>query len=1281
MGRRERALDPAGGPVVRFAGELRQLRREAGGVTYRAMAQRAHFSAATLAQAAAGDRLPSLAVALAYAAACGGERGEWERRWRQAAREAAEEARADRGGDEAESPYLGPARFEVGDAERFFGRDALADRLVELLGRRHLVVVAGPSGSGKSSLLRAGLIPRLRRAAPRRDRPAVIRILTPGERPARTYADLLDPRRARPGTVLVVDQFEEVFTLCTDRAERTRFLGLLCAAAEPGHGIRVVLGLRDDFHGHLIRHRALAEAAREATLPVTPMSEAELREAVVRPAALGGLVVERALTARLVREAADEPGGLSLLSHALRETWYRRSGRVLTQAAYDAAGGLHGVVARTAEDLYRSLTDDQAEAARRILLRLVTPGQSSRDDRDGRDGRDTRRPADRTELVALGPGTAAEVQAVLERLAGARLVTLAGDTVELAHEAVLTAWPRLRAWIAADRERLRVQRQLTDSARTWRSLGRDPGSLYRGVRLALAERHCPAGRRDDLTPLEREFLAASLAARRRTHRVRRTRTAALSVLVVLSLVAALVAWQQIRAGEHRRIEAEARRVAGVADSLRTSDPQTAMHLSLAAWDLADLPETRAALTAAAAQHERDVFTDPDGGTRTVRRLSTDGRTLLSVGPLRVARWDLDTRRQVEDLPGPGLLPEVGRPRADAGWLPVFDPSSQVAVYDLADGRRDGPPLADADGGAEMGPGGRTLLVYDADGADRRIQLWDPHTRRQLLEIEDGGGTPGAYPQGWSRGHVQIPDRAHRTLTHDPSFPDATLSPDGSRLALCVPGERLQLWDVAEGRRLPAPRLPEVSVSTCLQERVRFSPDGGRLALFDGGGFRTWRISTGRELPAIEYPGLEDAEFSRDGAFVAASDGGEILVWRLAAPRYPVFRHRLSGETVKDLRLDADTATLRYLAGPYDGNGPTVHTLDLGRSVDRSWSGRQGEEARLSPDGAALAVARPDADGGHLRFRVLDVRTGELLAEPGRMPCPPPDTFCRALMAFDSTGRNLVYGVAPEGLPAFERGRIVRYDIARRRTTAVLDRDELGPGGLSNVAFGPDDRSLLLTNTYGPDLTETRVWDLRRRKVTGTIPHTAGTSVPHPGGHLVATARGRAYRLPSGELLPPARGTGPATALAFCRDGEYLAAGDASGRVVLWDGELRRQTGTLDAPETPARGGVSALACSRDGRTLAVAGDGGTLQLWDASSRRRIGSPLPTSGGAVTALAFSPGGGRLHAAGDRTPPQTYDIDPDRAARAVCHRVTGELSPREWQRHLPDTPYRETCPRGR
>ncbi|WP_435228819.1 nSTAND1 domain-containing NTPase [Streptomyces sp. Tue6028] len=601
MGRREKPLDPADGTVPAFAHELRKLRADAGTPTYRAMARRAGYSGPTLSAAASGERLPTLAVLLAYVTACGGDTAEWEKRWHEAAAERADAP----GQDGADSPYPGLARFEPADHDRFHGRDDLIAELLALTGRARFSAIVGASGSGKSSLLRAGLIPALRqetsgaavspgtgreeagapgspgvppgggRGLPRPSLvPAAIRILTPGAHPDQTPDALFVPHDAPGDTLLVVDQFEEVFTLCADPGERARFIDRLLTALEPDSGLRVIIGVRADFYGRCADHGRLAEALRESTLLVGPMTPQRLREAVVRPAAARRVVVERALTARIVADVTGEPGGLPLMAHALRETWRRRSARTLTLAAYESVGGVQGAVAHTAEEVYGRCTPAEAVAVRALLLRLVHPGDGAED---------TRRPVRRDEL-----GDTAPTGRLLERLVAARLLTVDGDTVELAHEALISAWPRLHGWLDEDRERLRTHRRLTEAAGVWKELGRERGALYRGVRLTEAREEFST-RQGELSTLERDFLAASVAAyehgrRAAARAARRLRalTAGLAVLLCLAVVAGVFAWRQSGVSERQRDEAEARRVAAFADTLRPTDPRTAMRLALAA---------------------------------------------------------------------------------------------------------------------------------------------------------------------------------------------------------------------------------------------------------------------------------------------------------------------------------------------------------------------------------------------------------------------------------------------------------------------------------------------------------------------------------------------------------------------------------------------------------------------------------------------------------------------------------------------------------------------------
>lgn len=326
-------------------------------------------------------------------------------------------------------------------------------------------------------------------------------VLTPGTRPAATDERLLNPADDEPDAWVVVDQFNEVFTLCRDRADRDRFIDFLLAARERDRRLWVLIAVRADFHRRCAEHRGLADVLSGAALRLGPMAANELRDAVVRPAAAVGVLVERKLTARLVDEVIGEPGGLPVLSHTLWETWRRRRTRTLTLATYESIGGVGRAIASTAENVFGDLTADQAHAARALLSRMV----------DLRRGvPDTLRRLCWEELRAWPDSS---VPGVLERLTRARLLTIDEDGIQLAHKSLITCRPRLADWLEEDRERLCHHRRLTEAARTWSESGHDPGDLYRGTHLLRSVELFPCFARDRaLTTTERQFLTASIEA-------------------------------------------------------------------------------------------------------------------------------------------------------------------------------------------------------------------------------------------------------------------------------------------------------------------------------------------------------------------------------------------------------------------------------------------------------------------------------------------------------------------------------------------------------------------------------------------------------------------------------------------------------------------------------------------------------------------------------------------------------------------------------------------------
>ncbi|MET7738129.1 hypothetical protein ABZT02_43620 [Streptomyces sp. NPDC005402] len=1257
MGRPERPLDPASGPIARLAQELREVRKAAGTPSYRRMAQAAGFSATTLSLAASGERLPSLAVVQGYVKACGGDPLEWEPRWKEAEAEAAE---AMRERADTEPPYRGLARFEPADRHLFFGRERMVEQLRQLVRDHRFAVLFGASGSGKSSLLRAGLIPALRDEIARDSGPAVLRVLTPGPRPAQTYGHLLAPAEDEPESWVVVDQFEEAFTLCRDREERARFIDLLLAARDPASRLRVLVTVRADFYARCSEHRGLADALCGAGLLLGPMTADELREAVTRPAQAAGLLVERELTARIVEEVVDQPGGLPMLSHALLETWRRRKGRVLTLGTYQAAGGVRGAIAATAEEVYEQLTEAQAHAARRLLLRLIEPGQGTPD---------TRRPLTRADLADW---TDPEVPRVVERLARARLLTTDEDGVQLAHEALITCWPRLSGWLEQDRERLRHHRRLAEAARAWLEHDREPGGLYRGSRLARAEELFGD---DDgtLTVSERAFLVASLEAREaerrasaRTARRSRVLVTALSAVLAVALVVSLTAWSQHRDNERQRTDTAARRIAAVADSLRTTDPRAAMLLGVAAWRVSPLPESRRALVGALAQPEQDIFSDPAPGDSPRRFLAASGRALLSIEGRTWRTYDVATHRRA----GSGRLPAGGDQvvgvSPDAKVI-ALSGENGISLWDTATGRwtGGGPWPASSD----VVVGNHAYLVTGTEDERARVRSRTDGTplfegpRVSSADMAPDARTVAVCPTGGQGAMPQV------------SVAAGDRAPSGE-------GRAPQVWDVAGHRELPGAWTRDKDV--CADNDSTLVMGGGqRMAALSPAGIRVWDTGSGRLLADLTAPNATYCAFSGDGKFLAAADSTEIKVWRLSSPDAPVFRHSLNNQYLyPGLAWDPEHPVLRYL------EAGTVHSLDVSAATTSAWHDEGLSGVRLAPDGRTLATAER-TDTGY-RFRLRDTRDDQPTRTLPSPPIPvadagtdlvvPEDTD--ALTAFSPDGGLFAYGISASGREATPQ-RITIWDVRHNKVRDTLDLATAGSTPVIELALGSGGRTLYAVRTPTVGELADEVWDTashrRRFVVTGLD---SGHIAARPDGGLLV-GDNRVARLPKGTVAGKDLVQGDQIgAIAFSQDGTRLTVGDGTGRVALWDGELKRKAGVLrnvfparlgDTPE-----GVGALALSPDGRTLAVGGSWGTLQLWDVATQQPLGGPLPTAGEEIVSVAFSADSGTVYAAGNHVPLQRYLVDPERVAERVCARMRGgRLTRAQWRTYVPDAPYRDLC----
>ncbi|MBD9726924.1 hypothetical protein [Streptomyces caniscabiei] len=927
MPRGEKPLNPEGGPLFEFAARLRKLREQAGSPTYRDLSRKSHYGIAALSSAAAGRQLPSLAVTLAYVRACGGDEREWTLIWQRTADAckgtdtSAATGSENRKGGGAKPPYAGLRAFEEADAAYFFGREKLTAALVEHLKEKRLLVLFGASGSGKSSVLRAGVLPAF---------PDVSSlVLTPGPNPLEECALRLAARAgvapgpvradlaAEPDTfhrmvrqilagqqetgsatdelLVVVDQFEEVFTLCADARERERFVAALVHAAQaPDSRTRVAIAVRSDFYTHCIRLAGLVEALPHAHHPVGPMNAEELRAAIVQPAARSRLTVESALLTTLTAEAHGRPGALPLLSHALLETWQRRRGNALTLAGYRAAGGIEGALAQTAEKFYEALDDSRQKAARRLFLRLVALGEGTED---------TKRRVPRRELDS-GPDT----DFVLEQATRARLLTADADHVEIAHEALIRCWPRFGAWLEEDRGQVRLHRALTEATTLWESLDRDPDTLYRGVRLAAAKDIPPQA----LTARERAFLdageeAAQLTRQRGRRSLRRLRrlAGALVVLLVCAVAATGFAVRAQHTVTQQRNEAVALRAADEAVLLSRHDPSLAVQIALAAYRRTQQDRTEDALLSSLSV----ASTDP----------GTTGSAPIGRAPV-------------------GHTPAVP---ADGRTLAMAD-GSQVVLWDIADPRR--PSRLGTTEGADLGPiqftrDGDTLLGVDSE---RTLRLWnvsDPHHPR-VLSKRPTGHTDGVYSVAVrGDGHVaatgsyddtirlwDITDPARPrlldTLTgHAGDVKPVVFSPDGKTLASGSNDHDIRIWDVTDPRH--ATPVAVLEGHEHFVDALAYSPDG--RTLLSGSDDRTARLWDVSDLPRRRGLGVlarhtdivTSVAFASHGrTAVTVGIDGVVSAWDLNDRARPAPLARLTnpGGTVKEVRyLEADGTFLTVTA--------------------------------------------------------------------------------------------------------------------------------------------------------------------------------------------------------------------------------------------------------------------------------------------------------------------------------------------------------------------------------
>jgi WD40 repeat protein/serine/threonine protein kinase len=1181
------------------------------------------------------------------------------------------------------NPYKGLRAFEEGDAEDFFGRDSLTSRVIKKLADcptcRFLAVV-GPSGSGKSSLVKAGLLPILRKGQLLNSNSWFVITITPGPQPFHKLADALLRIAAREPEdlltsltedetglsrlvktilptddselLLVIDQFEEIFTLLEDAEKRDHFLKMLYhAVTVPEGALRVVITLRADYYDRPLLHPTFGDLIREHTEVVLPLVPSAIEEAIIAPAIRSGLKMEPGLSVRIADDVGHQPGALPLLQYALTELFEKREDNMLTLAAYEQIGGISGALARRAEEIYTELGPREQELTRQMFLRLIALGNQNQA---------TRRRVFWADVISVGHQREA-MQTVIDKFGQYRLLTFDRDpitrtpTIEVAHEALIREWVRLKEWIEENRNQLHIQRQLSAASSEWTQSNRDDSFLAAGSRLAQFETLLTEEQLA-LNEHERDYIQHSIKLREKSVRRMRLIAGAFALFSVFALVLAVVAFYQqdqaetasIRANTERdranqNAQMSRSRELAAAAQANLSQVDLALLLSSASVEVADTFEARESLLVAL-QNAPFLSCYLHGHTDAVRAVafSPDGQSLISGGrDDLLIRWDLITRQPIgQPLGGhtntinsvafssdgqfmasgsadktirlwdaaTGVLVDVFDAHTDVVWSVAFSPDAELLVsgsadgtiirWDLETGQMIGEPLeghSNAIYSVAFSPDGTLLASGSADGT---IRLWDV-TSGELV------GEPLVGHTNWVLA--------------------VAFSPDGRILASSGIEASVFLWDVVAGELFE--QFPTGHGGWT--RSLAFSANGQVIATANTDGtVRLWETATRNMISQPLQAHVNEVwsvAFSPTEFLLASGNiDGSVLTWDITSATAPARTRFVSVNEITVVAASAD--------GEWIASGEGSDTAASPEGTVRIWNAESGElrhsmsghagpitDVAFSPDGSQVISA-----GSEGLLMLWDAATGELVGIP--------------FIGHNAPVRQVLFMADNQTvISAGDDGRILFWDT----TTSVPQSPSFPeqPSGILSLALASDEQLLVSGGRDGSIL----LWD-----ITAEVPEAQSLE-----GHADAI-----------------------TGLTFGHDGKLLISSSRDGTIMFWDVE------TLEAVGQPLTGHgdwVLSVALSPDGTMLASGSRDQSILLWDMSSGRLMGTPLSGHLHWVNSVTFNPVDGTLVSGSRDNTILTWEMDVSTWRQFACQIANRGLTAGEQQRYLHEAgDTMEICP---